>query len=63
MAMSMDHVHFSDLMGLTALLIALAVAAFVNVATRPALSEEERELLAGGSLLLAILGIVFVLSE
>lgn len=61
--MSIDHVQFSDLMGLTALLIALAVVGFVNLATRSRLSDEERELLAGGSVLLAILGIVFVLSE
>ncbi|GEP04443.1 hypothetical protein [Methylobacterium oxalidis] len=56
-------VQFTDLMGVTVIACALIVACLANTSRVPRLSEEEQELLAGGSLLLAILGTIFVASE
>ena len=58
-----ESTQFTDLMGLAFLTFALIVACVANVQKIPRLAEEERELLAGGSLFLAILGTFFVLSE
>ena len=56
-------VQFTDLMGLAFLVFALSVVCVANVKRVPRLADEEREMLAGGSLFLAILGIFFVFSE
>ncbi|WP_336487591.1 hypothetical protein [Methylobacterium nigriterrae] len=58
-----EHAQFTDLMGLACLVFALTVACLANTGKIPRLGGEARELLAGGSVLLAILGTVFVLSE
>ena len=52
-----------DVIGLVFLGLALAVALVANTRLIPALSAEERELLAGGSLCIAMLGMVFVIAE
>lgn len=56
-------VQFTDLMGLVFLVLALGIVCVANVKCVPRLADEERELLAGGSLFIAILGTFFVLSE
>jgi hypothetical protein len=52
-----------DVMGLVFLGLALAVALVANTRLIPGLSAEERELLAGGSLCIAMLGTFFVVAE
>jgi hypothetical protein len=56
-------IQFTDLMGLVFLMLALGIVCVANIKRVPRLADEERELLAGGSLFIAILGTFFVLSE
>lgn len=56
-------VQFTDVMGVAVIALALVAACLANTRWIPRISEEEQELLAGGSLLLAILGTIFVASE
>ncbi|MEA1835196.1 hypothetical protein U8607_24215 [Methylobacterium durans] len=56
-------VQFTDLMGVAIIALALIAACLANARWISRMSEEEKELLAGGSLLLAILGTIFVASE
>jgi hypothetical protein len=53
--------HSTDLLGLGFLIAALIVASLASRAKR--LAEETGENLSGGALLLAILGLIFVLAE
>lgn len=56
-------VQSTDLLGLGCLIIALAGAAIAGASKGKRLAEETGEYLAGGAVLIAILGFVFVLAE
>lgn len=56
-------VQITDLLGLGCLILALAVAGLAGAAAGRRLTEDSSEYLAGGALLIAILGLVFVLAE
>ncbi|MGC5780579.1 hypothetical protein [Methylobacterium sp. NFXW15] len=56
-------VQSTDLLGLSFLLIALAGAGIAGASKGKRPVEDPRDYLAGGSLLVAILGLVFVLAE
>ncbi|WP_342166445.1 hypothetical protein [Methylobacterium sp. SD21] len=56
-------VQITDLLGLGCLILALAVAGLAGVGAGRRLTEDSREYLAGGALLVAILGLVFVFAE
>ena len=53
----------TDVLGLGFLIVALAGAVIAGASQGKRLEEETSEYLAGGSLLMAILGLVFVLAE
>ena len=59
----LPHVQITDVLGLGFLIIALAVAGIAGASKGKRLAEETSEYLAGGALLVAILGFVFVLAE
>jgi hypothetical protein len=56
-------VQTTDLLGLGFLLIGLAAAAWATAGRSPRIREEPREDIAGGALLVAILGLAVVLAE
>lgn len=56
-------VQSTDVLGLGFLLFALAAAAVAGASRGQRLADDTGEYLAGGALLMAILGLVFVLAE
>ncbi|WP_182179601.1 hypothetical protein [Methylobacterium radiotolerans] len=56
-------VHMTDLLGLGFLIIGLVGAGIASANRSTRFAEEPREELAGGALLVAILGLAFVLAE
>ncbi len=56
-------VQSTDWLGLGFLVLALAGVALAGMGRDKRAAEDPREYLAGGSLLVAILGLVFVLAE
>lgn len=56
-------VQTSDLLGLGFLIIGLVGASIASVSRSSRFAEDPREELAGGALLVAILGLAFVLAE
>ncbi|MGU3663848.1 hypothetical protein ACLBX9_06635 [Methylobacterium sp. A49B] len=56
-------VQTTDLLGLGFLIIGLVGAGVARASWLPRFAEEPREELAGGALLVAILGLAFVLAE
>jgi hypothetical protein len=56
-------VQISDWLGLAFLIVGLVAAGFASISRSPRLREEPREDIAGGALLVAILGLAVVLAE
>lgn len=56
-------VQITDLLGLGFLILGLVGAGVASASRSPHFAEEPREELAGGALLVAILGLAFVLAE